>query len=249
MFSRVFPYPQFVQLGSFLGFYFVVEAMFWTRMPIAQLTSVELFVLLLISFLNLIPAGIFSFMITSLLPLKLVSPYNEKNILSMPVQRKSRRVALLYTTYNDFMAEHAEYDLQEARRGNFTFYILDDSTTSSVSREVDLFAETNGCIVSRRHTRQGYKAGAINSWMKRYGCDYDYFFILDSDSRASVESIEHCVDLAVRDRDIAVIQTKTLTMTSVPTKLTKSAVTVQHAYMEIVRKAMKNLGTSPYYGH
>jgi len=249
MLSRQFPYSQFIQLGSFFGFYLTVEAIFWTRMPIAEITSVELFVLLLISFLNLIPAGIFSFMITSLLPRQLASRYNEENLLAMPVQRKSRRVALLYTTYNDFMVDHAEYDLNEARRGNFSFYVLDDSTNPSISHEVDHFARANGCFVSRRPTRQGYKAGAINSWMKTHGRDYDYFFILDSDSRASAESIEYCIDLAVRDRDIAVVQTKTMTMTAVPTRLTKSSVTVQHAYMEIVQKAMKNLGTSPYYGH
>ncbi len=249
MFSRDLPFPQIVQLGSFLGFYLGVEYLFWTRMPIAQLTLVELFVLFLISFLNLIPAGIFSFMITSLLPNKLVSSYNEVNISSLPPQKSRQRIAMLYTTYNDFMADHAEYDIQEARKGNFSFYVLDDSTEESVRREVEVFAETNHCIVCRRNTRQGYKAGAINSWMVSYGSNYDYFFLLDSDSRASVEAIQHCADIAIRDLDIAVIQTKTLTMTSIPTRLTRSSVTVQHAYMEIVQKAMKNLGTTPYYGH
>jgi len=188
-------------------------------------------------------------MITSLLPARLTSPYNEKNILNLPIKNTRKRIASLYTTYNDFMADHADYNLREARVGGFSFFILDDSTDPSVRRQVDLFAEANRCKVCRRGTRQGYKAGAINSWMKIYGSDYDYFFILDSDSRASADVIWHCADIARRDLDIAVIQTKTLTMTSAPTRLTRSSVTVQHAYMEIVQKAMKNLGTSPYYGH
>jgi Glycosyl transferase family group 2 len=249
MYTRSFPTSQAIQLGSFLGFYLGVEAVFWTRMPVAQLSLVELFVLVLISFLNLIPAGIFSFMVTSLLPARLASTYNETNIFELPIKSTRRRTALLYTTYNDFMIDHAEYDLEEARRMNYTFCILDDSTDESIRHEVDIFADVNQCLVCRRNTRQGYKAGAINNWLKKYGSDYDYFFILDSDSRASSEAIDYCVELATRDPDIAVIQTKTLTMTSMPTRLTRSAVTVQHAYMEIVQKAMKNLGTTPYYGH
>lgn len=249
MHSRIFPAWQFIQLGSFAGFYLGIELIFWTRMPIFHLSAIELFVLLLITFLNLIPAGIFSFMITSLLPASLSSPYNEATISRLPKRAFGSRTAVLYTTYNDFMADHAEYDVQEARQGGFEFYILDDSTDVSVRHEIDRFAEANPCVVCRRETRQGYKAGAINNWLIKYGSGYDYFFILDSDSRASAEAIRHCIDLGSRDTNIAVIQTKTLTMTSLPTRLTESAVTVQHAYMEIVQRAMKNLGTSPYYGH
>jgi Glycosyl transferase family group 2 len=246
---RGFPYSQIIQIGSFVGFYLGVEILFWTRLPLGQLSMVELLVLLLITFLNLIPAGIFSFMITSLLPSRLVSPYNEMNLTALPVHKSRKRVAVLYTTYNDFMLDHAEYDIKEAHKGGFAFFILDDSTDLKVIRDIELFAKDNGCTVCRRNLRQGYKAGAINNWMKQYGSEYDYFFILDSDSRASADAIRRCSDLASRDLDIAVIQTKTLTMTSMPTRLTRSAVTVQHAYMEIVQKAMKNLGTSPYYGH
>ena len=64
--------PQFIQIGSFAGFYLFVESLNpWTHVHLFQLASLEIIVLLLISFLNLIPAGIFSLMITSLLPVKL----------------------------------------------------------------------------------------------------------------------------------------------------------------------------------
>ncbi|MFI5421715.1 MAG: glycosyltransferase family 2 protein, partial [Nitrososphaerales archaeon] len=156
---------------------------------------------------------------------------------------------VLYTTFNDFMADHAEYDLQEARKGNLSFFILDDSTDPVKWMEIDAFSNEYNCHVIRRSDRSGYKAGAVNHWVDQLGQEYDYFFILDSDSRASIKAINYCVELAKRDRKLAIIQTKTLTMTSTPTRMTKSSVTVQHAYMEIVQKAMKNLGTSPYYGH
>jgi cellulose synthase/poly-beta-1,6-N-acetylglucosamine synthase-like glycosyltransferase len=247
--TQGFPSSQLIQVGSFVGFYLGVELLFWTRMPLSHLSFVELFVLLLISFLNFIPAGIFSFMVTSLIPQRLASVYNEANLRALPIQKVNGRIAVLYTTYNDFMPDHAEYDITEARKGGFPFYILDDSTDAKVVREIEHFAKANNCVVCRRSTRQGYKAGAINHWMTKHGQGYDYFFILDSDSRASADAIRRCADLASRDLDIAVVQSKTLTMTSMPTRLTRSAVTVQHAYMEIVQKAMKNLGTTPYYGH
>ncbi|MCL5067566.1 MAG: glycosyltransferase [Thaumarchaeota archaeon] len=159
------------------------------------------------------------------------------------------RIAVLYATYNDFMSDHAEYDINEARKGGIPFYILDDSTDLFKKAEVEQFSRKFACQVLRRRDRTGYKAGAMNNWAKQYGDLYDYFFILDSDSQASLGSIQRCVELVRRDREIGVVQTKTLTMTSNPTRLTRSSVCVQHAYMEIVQKAMRNLGTSPYYGH
>jgi len=241
--------PQLLQIISFLSFYFTVEYLFWRPALVTTLSPLEIIVLLLISFLNLIPAGIFSFLIASLLPKSLSSSYNESSFAALPLKKVSQKVAVLYTTFNDFMADHAEYDLQEARKGNLSFFILDDSTDPVKRMEVDAFSNEYNCYVIRRSDRSGYKAGAVNNWIDQLGREYDYFFILDSDSLASLKAINYCVELAKRDRKLAIIQTKTLTMTSTPTRMTKSSVTVQHAYMEIVQKAMKNLGTSPYYGH
>lgn len=241
--------PQLVQIVCFLSFYATVEYLFWRPVFVSVLSPLEILVLVLISFLNLIPAGIFSFLVSSLLPERISSSYNETNLATLPVKRFSQKVAVLYTTYNDFMQDHAEYDLQEARKGNLSFFILDDSTDPLKKMEVDTFSSEFQCPVIRRNNRKGYKAGAVNNWVNQMGKEYDYFFILDSDSRASIKAINYCNELAKRDRSLAIIQTKTLTMTSTPTRMTTSSVTVQHAYMEIVQKAMKNLGTSPYYGH
>src|SRR5579872_6173314 len=93
--------PQLVQLSSFLGFYTVIEYLFCRPAFISTLTPLEILVLLLISFLNLIPAGIFSFLVSSLLPQRLVSGYNEKKLLALPLRKIKQKVAVLYTTYND----------------------------------------------------------------------------------------------------------------------------------------------------
>ena len=60
--------------------------------------------------------------------------------------------------------------------------------------------------------------------MNRFGADYDYFFILDSDSRASLNRpLSIASTWHPRIENLAVIQTKTLTMTSASTRLTRSA--------------------------
>ena len=234
---------------SFAVFYAAVEFLFWRDFSLSNSGILGLFVLVLISFLNLVPAGVFAFGVVSLLPEKYSSKYNEKGLLESSPSHSNARLALLLTTYNDFVFEPAEYGLNEARRGGIAFFVLDDSNDASKRNEVDAFCEQFHCQLVRRNNRKGYKAGAVNEWANRYGEEFDYIFILDSDSRASKESIFHCLELAKRDPTLAVVQSKTLTMTSYPTRFTQSTVTIQHAYMEIVQKAMQKLGTSPYYGH
>ncbi len=241
--------PQILLILLFVGYYGVVEYLLISKISLTALVQGDYLVIAIVSFLNLIPAGIFSFSLISLLPHRYSSAVNEDSILAQPANRSRPRVAILYATYNDFMLDHAQYDLNAARAGGFPFFILDDSTDSIKKAEVERFSVESGCQMLRRRNRKGYKAGAMNGWIEQFGKSFDYFFILDSDSQASLEAIQHCIELARRGPQIAVVQTKTLTMTSNPTRLTRSSVCVQHAYIEIVQKAMRNLGTSPYYGH
>lgn len=238
---------NFLLIASFASFYLLVEYFFWSQAQFSNLAGVA--VVIIISFLNLIPAGIFAFAIVSVLPRRLGSSFEEMRLLEKPPLEAKPRIALLYSTYNDFDSKHAEFDVLEAQKGNFPFFILDDSTDSSKKEEVTQFTMRYGCYLLRRKHRHGYKAGAINEWIEQFGKNFDYFFVLDSDSRVSCRAIAYCSELARRDRKLAIIQSKTLTMTSNPSRLTRSAVTIQHAYMEIIQKAMRILGTSPYYGH
>jgi cellulose synthase/poly-beta-1,6-N-acetylglucosamine synthase-like glycosyltransferase len=241
--------PQLLLIVLFFGFYLIVEYLLISRMPLQSLTDQDYAVIIIISFLNLIPAGVFSFAIISVLPRGLGSYVDEDYLLAQPAPQYRPRIAVLYATYNDFMAKHAAFDFEEARAGDLPCFILDDSTDPVKKAEIDAFSVEFGCSIVRRGNRSGYKAGAMNAWIKQYGDLYDYFFILDSDSQASLKGIQYCVELVRRNRNIAVVQTKTLTMTSTPSRLTESSVCIQHAYIEIVQKAMRNMGTSPYYGH
>lgn len=239
---------------SFSVFYVLIEVLLAANRQILGPQNIaNTFELVLLSFLNLAPAGVFAFAIVSVLPKRFVSSNTDENLISMVTPSSSQkgrfRVASLYTTYNDFMQQYALYNLTESRRRGRGFFILDDSTDPIKKAEVDDFAREYQCKVARRDNRKGYKAGAINAWLRSNGHEYDYVFILDSDSQASAFAIDYCVELAKRDPKLAVIQSKTMTMTSTPNKLTKAGVTIQHAYMAVVQAAMKNLGTSPFYGH
>jgi len=256
-------WPSFLVLvSSFTAFYATIEVFLFANRNIFGTTGIgNDAVMLLISFLNVAPAGLFAFSVVSALPPRVCSQYNEESVMRFAPLRLKARVALLYTTFNDFLPEYASYNFEQseliAREGSenaascrCSFFILDDSTLSSKRKEVDRFAaEHDRCKVLRRASRKGYKAGAINNWVRAYGQNFDYIFILDTDSQASASAIKKCLDLARRDPRLALIQTKTLTMTSNPSKMTKSSVTIQHAYMAVVQNAMRNMGSSPYYGH
>ena len=241
--------PQILLTVFFAGYFFIVEYLLISKLSISSLTVFDYAVIAVISFLNLIPAGIFAFAVTSVLPIGSSTGSDEEFLVASSASNFKPRIAVLYATYNDFMPEHARYDLQQCRAGGLSFFILDDSSDLHKKSEIEKFSRECDCALLRRPNRNGYKAGAINHWINIFGGSFDYFFILDSDSQASIKSILYCAELASRNRKIGVVQTKTLTMTSSPSRLTRSSVCIQHAYMEIVQKAMKKLGTTPYYGH
>ncbi len=89
------------------------------------------------------------------------------------------RVAVLYTTMNDVVPECVE-----AIRQTYPVdvYLLDDSSDPYKRAIVDDLARTHRFGLLRRPERKGFKAGALNNWLRAYGVAYDYFVILDSDS-------------------------------------------------------------------
>ncbi len=92
---------------------------------------------------------------------------------------RSPRVAMLYTTMNDVVPECVR-----AIRSIYPVdvYILDDSSDPNARATVDRLVEGQSFTVIRRGARRGFKAGAINDWLKNHGGGYDYFVLLDADS-------------------------------------------------------------------
>ena len=115
------------------------------------------------------------------------------------------RVALIYTTFNDVLPETMGR-MKEQNYKNYDIFVLDDSTKESCSRIVDSF----GFKTIRREDRTGFKAGALNNWIRLYGDNYDYFTILDADSLLSPDFIENMVKYGEHpsNSDVAIFQSK-----------------------------------------
>lgn len=103
---------------------------------------------------------------------------------------RSPRVAILYTTMNDVVPEC----LERIEQTNPTdVYVLDDSSDQAKRGIVDRISSERGYIVLRRDARVGFKAGAVNNWLRQYGSRYDYFLLLDSDSLIPRDWVEQCL--------------------------------------------------------
>ena len=154
----------------------------------------------------------FAFMVVFLFSFAFVF---SKRILSMvlppfrlPVLAKlsrSPRVAVLYTTMNDVVP-----DCARAIRQTYPvdLYFLDDSSDPYKRQVVDGLARQMGARVVRRPERKGFKAGAINNWLRLHGAAYDYFVLLDADSLLPPDWVENALRYAEHpeNADLAIFQ-------------------------------------------
>jgi len=94
------------------------------------------------------------------------------------------RIAVLVTAFNEdsslVLDTSLSAKLAVGKQGDV--YVLDDSTDEATRKQIDTFREY-GFKVIRREIRRGYKAGAVNEWLKAYGSRYDLMAIFDADQR------------------------------------------------------------------
>ncbi|EQD53070.1 glucosyltransferase MdoH, partial [mine drainage metagenome] len=97
----------------------------------------------------------------------------------LDVLRTRPRVAILYATMNDVVPE-----CLSAIRQHYPVdvYVLDDSSDPRARATVDSIAPPRRFTILRRGERKGFKAGAVNGWIRQRGSGYDYIVLLDSDS-------------------------------------------------------------------
>lgn len=98
----------------------------------------------------------------------------------MEVGTDTTRVAVLYTTCNDFV-EASALSCVNLDYANFNVYILDDSSDETFKRAIDQFAGRHDNVqVVRRRQRVGFKAGNLNHALKNVATE-PLFVIADSD--------------------------------------------------------------------
>jgi len=108
---------------------------------------------------------------------------NEASPASRPYfANQTPAVAILYTTYNDFVEASAESCVHQDY-SNFTVYLLDDSTDPAYRRRVDAFAAKypERVRVVRRPNRRGFKAGNLNHALAKAVHQEPFFAIADAD--------------------------------------------------------------------
>lgn len=101
------------------------------------------------------------------------------------------KVALLYTTCDDAIEECLN-QLNNQTYENYDIFILDDSK----SKKYKTLINQSGYQVIRRNSNKNFKAGNLNHWLFKYSSPYQYFIILDSDSKLDRDFIEKMVKYA-----------------------------------------------------
>jgi cellulose synthase (UDP-forming) len=148
----------------------------------------------------------FNFSFSLLISKRILSLFVKPYELSMLQNLTNKpRVAILYTTMNDVVPECLSAIGQTYPS---SIYVLDDSTDVEKRKIVDSIAKKKAFKVLRREHRQGFKAGAINSWIKVYGHAYDYIILLDADSYLPPDWVEDALKYAEHpsNSDISIFQ-------------------------------------------
>src|SRR3989449_7567634 len=115
------------------------------------------------------------------------------------------KVALLYTTMNDVVPDCLRAVRQDVP---VDVFVLDDSSDPAKRALVDRVAGEVKATVLRRQTRKGFKAGAINAWLRVHGTEYEYFVLLDADSLLPADWVRHALRYAEHpdNADLAIFQ-------------------------------------------
>jgi len=142
--------------------------------------------------------------------------YDESS--AMPVTR----VAVLYTTCNDFIEESA-LSCVNLDYGNFKIYILDDSSRDEYKLRIDAFARKFGSDkikVIRRQNRTGYKAGNLNNALAHHVTE-PLFAIVDADEILPRNFLLRLVPRLMADKNCGFVQANHTCIKTDQTKLKK----------------------------
>ncbi|MGC8568068.1 MAG: glycosyltransferase [Candidatus Micrarchaeia archaeon] len=92
-------------------------------------------------------------------------------------------------------------------KSKLKFYLLDDSTESSINSELERFSKENGIIYIHRDNRKGYKAGALNNLLKI--SKEEYLSIFDYDEYlANLDFAKDLLKYFMVDPNLSYVQTQ-----------------------------------------
>ncbi|MDG6935684.1 MAG: glycosyltransferase [Nitrososphaerota archaeon] len=121
-----------------------------------------------------------------------------------------------------------------ANRIGATVFLLDDSTNREVADALRKIASTYGAKYIHRTNRHGFKAGAMNEWLRGYGDQYKYFTVLDSDQRPIPEYLVETVSMLEADPSLALVQVPQIYTNTDSSRLAQGAQYVQQVFFDYI---------------
>lgn len=135
--------------------------------------------------------------------------YNPKPKICTDIKTKTKtdgKISILIPVFNEDpdMVRDTAISALSALKGRGDVFILDDSTDPVKKEGINILAEI-GVKIIRRKERKGYKAGAINHWLRIFGDLYQFLAIFDADQRPKSNFFDETLKY-FEDSDIAFVQ-------------------------------------------
>ncbi len=146
--------------------------------------------------------------------------FQNKSKITIPLTT-TPKVALLYTTCNDFLEESLISCVQQDYP-HYKVYILDDSSDEYNKKQVDEFASRYPSLVSviRRADRRAFKAGNLNNALQTV--TEKYFAIADADEILPTNFLSKTVPILEADEKCGFVQANHRANPNSKSKLSKS---------------------------
>jgi len=223
--------PRFMK-NNIINFLFVV--LFFT-IPLAVstiFTSSLVYLPLTFSVVLGMWLGFFGFV--NFIRYKLISLKYRRKLISP--SRSWGRVAAVITTYNEDpeIVKGTAVSVLTALRDRGDVFILDDSDREGVKRNIDRL-EKLGVKIFRRTGRRGYKAGAVNDFLKAFGGKYDFLAIFDADQRPLPTFFDELLPY-FSDKRVAFVQAPQA-YTEVYTGVGEAAFWQQQPFLRVIMRA------------
>jgi len=163
----------------------------------------------------------------------------------------SPKVAIIYTTYNDFDREAALTCLNQDYP-NYQVFLLDVSTNPDMRKRVDAFQEefAPATTLVRLQPRQGFKARSLNDTLKTaVGDDYEFFAVCDADNYWPSDFLSRTIPYFLLDERIAFVQANPTNSGRSEGKFTKDFGVAVDASWALYQRARDRYGLLMCMGH
>lgn len=163
----------------------------------------------------------------------------------------SPKVAIIYTTYNDFNSQAALTCLNQDYP-NYQVFLLDVSTNPDMRKRVDAFQEefAPATTLVRLQPRQGFKARSLNDTLKTaVGDDYEFFAVCDADNFWPSDFLSRTIPYFLLDERIAFVQANPTNSGRSEGKFTKDFGVAVDASWALHQRARDRYGLLMCMGH